>query len=672
MSWLIRRSLRGRRGQVAALAITMAFSAMLVAMLGLLTETGVSGQVSTGEYAAAPVLIGAHQARPVPDDVDLPVPGRALMPAAVVDEVAEALPDARVVADRIVPAVLVAGQDDPIPVEVHPWSATELGGRSLASGRAPEAGTEIVLSGGVDGPTRPDLGDIVALGFGDEPEPATVVGILAVDDSGTDVADVYLSDDHHRLRGKPEQRVAVVGVWPRAGDDTAVLRGIAERNGGRLWPAGDRGEIEVVRQGPAKGALVSAAAAFGALAIIVSAFTLVVLTSLQIRERSRELAMLRVIGATPRQVKRLLRGEIRGVAVAAAAAGALAGPLLGAQLVGVLRFWEVIPRSLEPVYGPWPSVAAFAVAIVSAEIAVLLSLGRAVRGSPLTGLDGADERKSGCARALAGWAGVTLGLIMASAPAYVSGEAAVGLPALAGLVIAISIGPLSPLIVRLMAWTQQRRAARSAPRYLAIASLSARSARVGGALTPIVLGVSLSCTQLFSGTTLSAIAVDEFEAGHRADLLVTAASTGVADGVAEDLAATAGVASVQPIVTTSVLIRGRQHDANWQSIPALAVGGDQLEQYADLQPVGSRTVSPAHGGVALSAQLAAALGIEAGEDLEIVLPDGQPIKRHVTDVYLRGLGFGDAVLPIDDVQPATATGNATALAVTVADGAALP
>jgi putative ABC transport system permease protein len=657
---------------VAALAITMAFSAMLVGMLGLLTETGVRGQVGTGEYAAAPVLIGADQARPVPDDVDLPVPDRALMPASVIDEVSAALPDARVVADRIAPAVIVAGQVDPVSVEVHPWSAIALGDRSLASGRAPETASEIVLSGGVDGSAQPGLGDIVDLGFGDEAEPVTVVGILAVDDSRTDVADVYLSDGHHRLRGKPEQRVAVVGVWPGAGDDTEVLEVIATRNGGRLWSADDRGEIEVVRQGPAKGALVSAAAAFGALAIIVSAFTLIVLTSLQIRERSRELAMLRVIGATPRQVKRLLRGEIRGVAIAAAAAGALVGPLLGARVVGVLRSWEVIPRSLEPVYGPWPFVAAFAVTVVSAEIAALISLRRVVRGSPLTGLEGADERKTSSSRVLAGWVGVTLGLVMASAPAYVSGEAAVGLPALAGLVIAISIGPLSPLVVRLMAWTQRRHAARSAPRYLAIASLSARSARVGGALVPIVLGVSLSCTQLFSGATLSAIAADQFEAGHRADLLVTGALTGVDDGVADDIAAIAGVASVQSIVTTSVLTRGRQHDANWQSIPALAVDGDRVEQYADLQSVGSNTLGLADGGVALSTQVADALGAEKGDDLEIVLPDGQTIERYVTGVYRRGLGFGDAVLPIDDLQPAMAAGRATALAVTVASSAALP
>lgn len=651
------------------LAITMAFSAMLIGALGLMTETGARGQVSTGEYDAAPVLVGSLQTRPVRDDVDLAVPDRALMPVSVVDEVSEALPDAHVVADRIVPAVLAAGNDDPVPVEVHPWSATALGDRNLASGRAPEAEGEIVLSGGVDGSAQPDLGNVVDVGFGDEAASLTVVGVIAADDSGTDVADAYLRDDHERLQGAAEQRVAVVGVWSAEGDATEALEGVATGNGARLWPADARGDIEVVRQGPAKAALVSAAAAFGALGIIVSAFTLIVLTSLQIRERSRELAVLRVVGATPRQVKRLVRGEIRRVAVAAATLGALVGPLLGARLVGLLQSWEVIPQSLDPVYGPAPFVTAFAVAVVSAEIAARISLRRVVRGSPLAGLGGADERSTRSSQMLAGLAGVALGLAMACAPMYTSGEAAVGLPGLSGLVIAISVGPLSPLIVRLMVWTQRRRAGRSAPRYLALASFGARSARVGGALTPIVLGVSLSCTQLFAGVTENAIAADQVEAGHHADLLITGPTTGVGQKIADDIAAMPGVASAESIVTTNVLIHGNQHDATWQSLPALTVEGDRIEQYADLQPVGSNTVGLTDEGVALSSQVASSLGAEVGDDLDIVLPDGRTIERRMTGLYLRGLGFGDVVLPIDDVKPALASGQATALAVTVADSA---
>ena len=670
MRGLVRRSLRGRWGQVLALAITMAFSAMLVGALGLLTETGVRGQVSTGEYDAAPVLIGANQTRPVRDDVDLSIPGRALLPASVVDEVSEELPDARVVADRILPAVVQTGTDVLITVEVHPWAALALGDRDLASGRAPESDREIALSEDVVDSEHLDVGDVVGVGFGEKAESLTVVGVVAADDSGTDATDTYVRDEHARLQGDAAaQRVAVVGVWPADGDDTGALKAIAARHGARLWSADGRGELEVVRQGSAKGALVSAGGAFSGLGIIVSAFTLIVITSLQVRERSRELALLRVVGATPRQVKRFLRSEIRWIAITAGTAGALVGPLVGGRLIGLLQSWDVIPRRLEPVYSPLPFLTAFAIVVISAEIAVRLSTRRVVRGSPLAGLEAADERGARSPRTRTALIGLTLGLVMACAPMYASGDAAAGLPALSGLVIAISLGPLSPRIIRMAAWTLRRQGRRSAPRYLALASLDARSARAGGALAPIVLGVSLSCTQLIAGTTQAAIASDQVEGGQRSDLLITAPRTGVADEVADEVAAISGVASVEPIVATSILIRGNQHDASWQPLPALAVEGDRVEQYADLRPVGSSTVRLAEGGVALSTQIADVLGADKGDDLEIVLPDGRAIERRVTGLYLRGLGFGDIVLPIDDLKPATASGHSTALAVTVRDGA---
>ena len=670
MRKLIRRSLRGRRGQVLALAITMAFSAVLIGALSLMTETGVRGQVSTGEYDAAPVLVGAQQTRPVRDDVDMPVPERALMRASVVDEVQDALPGARVVTDVIVPAVVRTGRDRPASVEVHPWSATALGDRTLASGHAPEDADEIALSEGVVESEHLALGDDIDVGFGDEAEPHTVVGIIDADDSGTDVADAYVTDDHARVRDASEERTAVIGVWPEKSDDVDSLEAVATNNRARLWSGDERGDIEVVRQGPAKGALVSAAAAFGALGIIVSVFTLIVITSLQVRERSRELAVLRVVGATPRQVKRLLRGEVRTVTIVASAVGALLGPFIGAGLVRLLQSWAVIPRGLDPVFGPLSFVTAFGVAVVSAEVAARVSLRRIARGSPLAGLEGADERRTGSMRTMLGVAGVGLGLAMACAPLYTSGEAAAGLAGLAGLVVAISLGPLSPMIVRVMTWTQRRRAGHSAPRHLALASLSARSARVGGALTPIVLGVTLSYTQLFSGSTTDAIATDQVEAGHHADVLITGPTTGVGDDLADDVTAIPGVASVDSVVTTDVLIRGNQHDANWQSLRSLAVAEDDIEQYASLRPVDAETVDVADQGVALSTQLTGSLGADEGDDLEIVLPDGRTVERRVTGSYERGAGFGDVVLPIGDLEPATASGRTTALAVTVhGDGA---
>lgn len=675
MRQLIRLSLQGRRSQVFALAITLVFSALLVGTFGLLIETGVRGRVSTGEYAAAEALLGARQTRPVEGDVDLSVPERALMPSTVVDEIRRALPGSDVVADVIVPAVVKVGPDQARGVEAHPWSATKLGERRLASGRAPQAGTEVVVTRALASDRHLATGDIIDIGFGGRSKSQTVVGVLEDGGSGGDVPDVYLSDDHDRLTST--SRVAAVGVWfdPTVPQDQSsdrnILASIADQHDLRLWPFDERGEIEVVSQGRAKGAIVSGAAAFAVLATIVSAFTLSAITSLQVRERARELAVLRVVGATPRDVKRLVCGEIRAVAIISAAVGAIAGPCLGSGLVGLLRIFGAIPSSLTPVTGPLPSLAALAVTVLAAEAAARTSVRRVLRGSPLPGLAGAEPVDPGPARAgrvLLAIVGVGVGVLMACAPLYASGETAVGLPALSGLVIALSLGPLCPLAVRLVARTQLKTAERSATRYLGLSSLHARASRVGAALAPIVLGLALSSTQLFSGSTTEGIAADQVMAGHRADLMITASTTGVNHETADEIGALDGVAAVQPVVTCHVLVRGAQPDASWQSLPALAVGGDQMEQYADLHPADGRALHLGRGSVALSKQLGETLGVEVGDRFDLVLPDGRAIQRRVTGFYLRGLGFGEVVVSITDLQPAMPSGQPTALAVTGIDG----
>lgn len=343
MNRLARLTLRGRVGQVAALAATLFFSAVLVGAFGLLLETGVRGQVSTGEYADAPLLVAARQSIPVDSDVPMAVPGRALLPDALAGDIARALPTSRVVADRIVPATFEVAGGGAESVDTHPWSAFALGNRALSSGHAPAGSGQVVLPGQLLHSRGLHLGSVVELGFGDQAVDYTVVGTTTADDAGIDVPDVYLSDAQIEAHGDPDREVAAIGVWPQANTDTAVLAQLAARYGATLWDHDSRGQVEVVSQGQVKDDLVSSSAALGAIALIVAVFTVMALTSLQIRERSRELAVLRIAGATPRQVRRLLRAEIRVVAALAGLLGGLAGPFLGGLIISALRTWGALP-----------------------------------------------------------------------------------------------------------------------------------------------------------------------------------------------------------------------------------------------------------------------------------------------------------------------------------------
>lgn len=686
MKDLARLSLRGRWGQVVALAVTVLFSAILIGAVGLLFETGVRGQVGTGEYGAAPVLIGAPQSVPVEGDVAMAIPGRALLPGSLVDEIVTELgPEARVVADRIAPASLVtgsgSGSGDAVAVEAHPWAAFSLGDRALAAGRAPERPGDIAIPGVFARAHGLDLGDQARIAFGGQPVEYTVVGLTTADDDGIDVPDVYLADGAAAPYDHLDGRVAAVGVWPAGGDDSPGdddagvdedgLDGIAQPHGARRWEPGDRGLIEVVRQGQAKGTLVSVAGAFGGLAFVVAVFTVMALTALQIRERSRELAMLRVVGATPKQVKQLLRAEIRRVAVVAGALGGVVGPLVGGAMIGTLRSWGVVPRSLQPAFGPLPTVVAVLAGVAAAELASRIALRRVVKGSPLAQLDGSDDAparsRRPVLRTVGGLIVLLLGVTMALAPWYASGEAATALPGLSGLVVALSIGPLGPVVVRAAARVVRQPARRSPSAYLALESVGTRAARVGGVLAPIVLGVSFSCVQLFSATTMGAVAGDQVRAGLRADLVVTSSGTGIGPTTAAAIAEVPGVEADDAVVATKVIARVPGGDISPQTLTAVGIAPDRVARYADLAPQGDGDVRLGDGEVALGVQGAATINAEVGDTVTLVLADGRSIDRQVTALYQRGLGFGEVLLPLADLQPATASGLPSALAVGVDD-----
>jgi putative ABC transport system permease protein len=73
--------------------------------------------------------------------------------------------------------------------------------------------------------------------------------------------------------------------------------------------------------------------------------------------------------------------------------------------------------------------------------------------------------------------------------------------------------------------------------------------------------------------------------------------------------------------------------------------------------------------VALGSYGAGLLAVDAGADITLVRPDGSTVDRRVAAVFERDLGFGQVVMPIDDLRPATDSGRATGVSIELAPGA---
>ena len=116
-----------------------------------------------------------------------------------------------------------------------------------------------------------------------------------------------------------------------------------------------------------------------ALSVIVSLFGIVNTLVLTVFERTREIGMLRAIGMSRRQLRRMIRYESVIIALMGGAIGILLGIVLGALLVARVEF---IDFSL-----PVAQIAVFAVAAVVGLIAAIFGAARLpaerARGPPV-------------------------------------------------------------------------------------------------------------------------------------------------------------------------------------------------------------------------------------------------------------------------------------------------
>ncbi len=133
--------------------------------------------------------------------------------------------------------------------------------------------------------------------------------------------------------------------------------------------------------------MMSGVALFMAMFVVASTFGFVVAS------RRRELGMLRLIGATPRQVRRMVRGEAGVVALLASIVGCLLGTALAPALPWLLRARGLtdLPLDLPPPWIAW--VVAVPCAAGVALIGSWRASKRAAKLSPVTALQEATMER---------------------------------------------------------------------------------------------------------------------------------------------------------------------------------------------------------------------------------------------------------------------------------------
>jgi putative ABC transport system permease protein len=524
--------------------------------------------------------------------------------------------------------------------EGHGWSSARLGGLQLTAGVPPASAGEVV----VDRALGLRTGGPVTLLTASGPASYTVTGL--VDAPG------YLVADDVAAEFAPGVRAIGLVLQPGA-DAERVARAARSVVGadGRVLDGDARGDLEPPDDARTRWIGMQVLTGVALLAGFVTVFIVASTFAFSVAQRGRELGLFRAIGATPRQVRRMLYGE----ALLVGAVGAVVGVVVGAATAPVVG-WVLVDAGFEPEtysvrYSPLPIVGALLVGPVVALLGAWSAARRASRVRPLAALREAavEQRAMGRVRWILGGVVLAVGVAFAVATAG-SSDAQDGanfalLSAMALVTGVVALAPaVVPPIVRLCR-SPWKRGGGAIGLLVREGALTA-SRRTASTAAPVLLTVAFAV--LVAGMVRTSTAA--YAAGRVADVdagwvLVPDRTPGLSDAALTATGAVAGAGSGDAVVSGAALLPTTLYTAEENSVRALSgVGVDPAAFVSANRAV--RVVAGALDRLADKDAVAVAEGAQrhVGETYPVVFADGERVSLRVVAVVADGVIPGDLLL----------------------------
>jgi putative ABC transport system permease protein len=653
------RTVRYRKGGFLGAFVALMCAAALITACGTLLETGLRGSVRTERYAAAPVLVSAdqnvhrtvvkhkkgktkvkHKAKPLAERVWLPQD--TVRRISAVPGVRRAVPELTFPAQP-----LTKGAQDPgRPALGHAWDSAALTPFTLTSGRAPRSADDIVLDQDLARRAHLTTGDRLTVQSTQDSRTYRVSGIAAPAAGVTithQSALFFSTGEAQRLAAHPGQ-VTAVGIVPERGQDPArlaqALTHALDGTKARVTTGDDRGPVEFLDASAARVKLVSMGGAMGGTSLLVAVLVVAGTFALTVRQRHRELALLRAVAATSGQLRQLLGREALLVGAAAGTIGALLGLPLGGLLYDRFVSLGAVPPTLERTVSFFPVAAALLATLAGARIAAAVAARRITRLRPAEALSesAAEPPRPSVARTVAGLIALAGGTVLVVVLAGLRTEAAsTPVTFLAVVVLSLAVSLLGPLLVRATVAVLGRPLRTVGPgARLAVANVRGHAVRMAAVVTPLTLLVGMTCTVLFAQPTLGDAARAQARDGIRADWVVSAqgpGGSGIPESAVRALRADRATVATQVVRSTARV--------GLDKLPIQGVTAAGLTRTWDPGVTAGTLDGFGTGSVAVSELAADQLHVKPGSRLKITLGDGTPTTLTVAAVYSRGLGFGD-------------------------------
>ena len=471
------------------------------------------------------------------------------------------------------------------------------------------------------------------------PEGSTVPPGLAAKVSGTDGVD-------HSATYEDGGRAVAIGVWPATGTGTDVL---ADRLDGSLGAdaqvltGDDRGLAEEPAIRASRLPLVVLGAVTSGVMLAIVALVASSALSLTIAERRREIRLLRLVGATPRQLRRMIVVETAVVATVAATLGAVVAPAVSSRVVARLTTAGLLPPLLEPAGQRLVALVAGAATIVALTLSATVMAGPAVRRATADDEPVVDTGPvSPLRRSLALVVGGTAAAMVLATPFLgAEGGSSVGGPAV--LVAAVAVGLAAPVLVQFGVPVLRRCLGRIGLGPLGGDTIARHATRLGSVLTLLTVGVALA-----SGNIGAAFAAARAETPSV--LEATGFVSAVPDGAAGDArveaaaGANAGDGAVVSRTAGSAGWIETPYDGKG-SDPVALTGVDHADRFVDARVTAGSLTELTGDTIAITAHDADDLHLGVGDRLTYRFGDGTSAPLRVAAILDLGRGDRTRVVP---------------------------
>ena len=410
---------------------------------------------------------------------------------------------------------------------------------------------------------------------------------------------------------------------------------------------------------------------FAAIALFVGAFIIFNTFSMLVAQRARELALMRAIGASRRQVISTVLIEAVVVGFVASLIGLFAGVFVALGIKGLISAFGGSLPSGPTVIALRTVIVSFVVGVVVTSIAALIPAIRASRVSPLAAMrDAATPDKSLKWQTIAGGVLLVIGVVLVGFGLSGSGLKPLGFGALIGF---LGIATLSPLLSRPVAGLIGRLFSRRIPGRLGRENSVRNPRRTAVTASALMIGLALVSAVSILGASFKASVDKIINSAVGADFVLNISNGGFPDDVLTRAKAVPGVDRVTGIKVDQAEFldaKGAGGRPSESTVALLAIPSDSVGTAVTLKKLHGSVDGMGPEDILVSKKVETDKKVEVGSPVELKFADGTTSTLRVKGIYDTNQLAGDYVVDTSHVAHFSNQRNVAAT-VNVADGADL-